>query len=171
MRAFRNVRSFPFTLCVLLASACNGGSAEPEGATGTNGAGTPTTTTTTTSPPAEIRGCVPQCVAGITEPGDLPAGEYQTEWFFGGEMLLTFDAGWTSGEDSTGEFTVSPIEATENGIFFWEDVYPVEEGRARRGRAAHCGWAPRLDAGELSGRRFQDEQRVDRRPSGHGGRR
>jgi hypothetical protein len=76
-----------------------------------------------------IDGCVPACVAGITEPGDLPVGTYETEWFFGGEMQLTFDEAWTSGEDSTGEFAIAPAAAPENGVFFWQDVYPVEDGK------------------------------------------
>jgi hypothetical protein len=63
-------------------------------------------------------------------PGDLPEGEYDTVWFFGGEMRLTLDAGWTSREDSTGEFVVSPVYAPDvNDILFWEDVYPVENGK------------------------------------------
>jgi hypothetical protein len=57
-----------------------------------------------------------------------PRGLYDTEWFFGGEMRMTFfDAGWTSREDSTGEFVVSPLSNPDGeDILFWEDVYPVE---------------------------------------------
>ena len=65
-------------------------------------------------------------------PGDLPSGEYQTQYFFGGRMELTLDGNWTSGEDSTGEFKISPI-GTNNAIFFWEDVYPVENGNPIKG--------------------------------------
>jgi hypothetical protein len=77
----------------------------------------------------QLDGCMPRCKNGnSTTPAYLPAGEYQTEWFFGGEMRLTFDdSGWTSREDSTGEFVVSPSDVPdENDILFWEDVYPVE---------------------------------------------
>jgi hypothetical protein len=76
-----------------------------------------------------LDGCTPACShPEITEPGDLPEGEYRTVWFFGGEMKLTFDdAGWTSREDSTSEFVASPLYAPdENDVLFWEDVYPVE---------------------------------------------
>jgi hypothetical protein len=72
---------------------------------------------------------MPACKDGnSTTPGFLPQGDYQTEWFFGGEMTLTLDdAEWTSREDSTGEFVVSPLSAPdENDILFWEDVYPIE---------------------------------------------
>jgi hypothetical protein len=76
----------------------------------------------------ELDGCMPACKDGnLIVPGDLPEGEYDTVWFFGGELRLTLDAGWTSREDSTGEFVVSPIYAPDvNDILFWEDVYPVE---------------------------------------------
>jgi hypothetical protein len=81
--------------------------------------------------PAEIDGCVPACASpGITEPGPLPDGEYQSEWFFGGELRVTLDAGWVSPEDSTSEFSLA---SGEDGIFFWEDVYPVEGGERVKG--------------------------------------
>jgi hypothetical protein len=76
---------------------------------------------------------MPACEDGNSMvPGDLPEGEYQTEWFFGGEMKLTFDAGWTSREDSTGEFHASPLDTPENDIDFWEDVYPVKPNTVKR---------------------------------------
>ena len=67
-------------------------------------------------------------MAEITEPGTLRAGEYETTWFFGGEMRVTLEKGWSSAEDSTGEFSLMPVDAPEDGIFFWEDVYPVVGG-------------------------------------------
>jgi hypothetical protein len=73
-----------------------------------------------------LKGCVPACgETDSIEPGDLAEGVYQTEWFFGGEMQLTFDSGWTSREDSTGEFHASPLDDPDEDILFWEDVYPV----------------------------------------------
>ena len=80
------------------------------------------------SSPAEVPGCVPDCHYGLTVPGDL-AGGYQTEWFFGGELRAKFDGGWTSTEDSSGEFNAFPgndPDASDYGVFFWLDVYPVE---------------------------------------------
>lgn len=80
--------------------------------------------------PDEIDGCIPACgPTGIIEPGRLSPGEYETGWFFGGEMRLTVDAGWTSPEDSTGEFSVA---SHQDRILFWVDTYPVEDGRRVR---------------------------------------
>jgi hypothetical protein len=98
---------------------------------GTACSSTSPTSAPSTQPPSEtavdLPGCIPGCgETDMIEPGELPEGEYQTEWFFGGEMRLTFDdAGWTSKEDSTGEFQTSPPGAPDNDILFWEDVYPV----------------------------------------------
>jgi hypothetical protein len=117
-------------LLALLVPACGGGS---------SAAGSPTTTSSTPSRSAgaeeevdPIEACVPACVTGYTEPGDLPVGVYETEHFFGGEMHVTFEDGWTSGEDSTGEFAIAPVATPENGIYFWEDIFPVENGRRVR---------------------------------------
>jgi len=76
----------------------------------------------------ELDGCMPACKDGNSiVPGELPEGEYDTVWFFGGQMRLTFHAGWTSREDSTGEFVASPLYAPDqNDVLFWEDVYPIE---------------------------------------------
>jgi hypothetical protein len=60
-------------------------------------------------------------------------GPYETEYFFGGRMRVTFTGAWTSGEDSTGEFTVKPKTTPQNGVFFWEDVYPVRSGNRVEG--------------------------------------
>lgn len=75
-----------------------------------------------------IRGCVPACVSGLSRPGPLTTGTYQTEWFFGGEMQVTLESEWTSGEDSTGEFNAMPKATPQDAVFFWEDVYPVRHG-------------------------------------------
>ena len=38
---------------------------------------------------ATIPGCAPQCLPPhLIEPGNLPAGKYQTRYFFAGEMTL-----------------------------------------------------------------------------------
>jgi hypothetical protein len=92
----------------------------------------------------ELEGCVPACIKGRTVPGDLPVGDYQTEWFFGGQMILTFQEEWTSPEDSTGEFFVAPLATPENAVVFWEDVYPTEGGEPVEGvplsTAGLLGW-------------------------------
>jgi hypothetical protein len=66
-------------------------------------------------------------VSGIVKPGNLPTGEYQTQYFFGGRMQVTLNGNWASDEDSTGGFNLSP-RGSRDAIFFWEDVYPLENG-------------------------------------------
>ena len=74
----------------------------------------------------EIPGCAPQCLPQhLIEPGNLPAGRYQTRYFFAGQMTLLFAKGWLSGEDSTGEFWASPKNNQKARLVFWEDVYAV----------------------------------------------
>ena len=74
----------------------------------------------------KIPGCAPQCLPPhLIEPGKLPAGKYQTRYFFAGEMTLSFAKGWFSGEDSTGEFWASPKNNQKARMVFWEDVYAV----------------------------------------------
>ena len=72
--------------------------------------------------------CVPECTHGRVVP-DIPLGPYQTEWFFGGYMTLTFDAVWTPVEDSAGEFKVRPEGDDEYGVSFTLDNYPVRNGK------------------------------------------
>lgn len=73
-----------------------------------------------------IPGCLPACVTGqLTEPGPLPAGDYTTEYFFGGQLTVTLPGGWSSFEDSTGEFGLRPPGADSGALLFWIDIYPV----------------------------------------------
>jgi hypothetical protein len=65
---------------------------------------------------------------GLTRPGDLPAGDYTTEYFFGGQLTVTVPAGWTSFEDSTGEFGLRPKGREDRALLFWLDVYPIVDG-------------------------------------------
>lgn len=79
--------------------------------------------------PDPIQGCVPRCnTPGLTRPGTLSPGPYETSWFFGGEMVITLDEPWSAHEDSTGELALELVTTPENGVYFWEDVYPVENG-------------------------------------------
>ena len=110
----------------LLGAACSS-TAPSTSAPSTQPTVTASPSSSTSETAVDLKGCIPGCAGGnySTEPGDLPEGDYETEWFFGGEMRLTFDSGWTSREDSTGEFQASPPDAPEEDILFWEDVYPV----------------------------------------------
>ncbi len=76
----------------------------------------------------EAAACLPLCVSGLTQPGVLPAGTYQTVWFFGGYMTIELDGSWTGIEDSNGEFKIAPTEDTEYGVSFTLDLYPVSDG-------------------------------------------
>lgn len=45
--------------------------------------------------PDPIKGCVPQCnTPGLVAPGPVPTGPYETQWFFGGEMVVSLDEEW-----------------------------------------------------------------------------
>lgn len=81
-----------------------------------------------------IPGCLPECVPpALTVPGDLPAGEYTTQHFFGEQLTVTLPEGWTSFEDSTGEFALRPLEIEGTALIFWLDVYPiVDDGTGSR---------------------------------------
>jgi hypothetical protein len=98
----------------------------------------------------KIPGCAPQCLPpGLTQPGNLPAGNYQTRYFFAGQMTLSFAKGWFSDEDSTGEFAASPKKNPDARVIFWEDVYATKAsvpgdtqrvGPLRRTSASLLAW-------------------------------
>ncbi len=76
-----------------------------------------------------IPGCLPACVEpNLIRPGDLPAGDYTTKHFFGGQLTVTVPDGWTSFEDSTGEFALRPQGTEDRALLFWIDVYPIVDG-------------------------------------------
>ena len=53
--------------------------------------GTATVANSDDSGATKIPGCAPQCLPfHLIEPGNLPAGKYQTRYFFAGEMTLQF---------------------------------------------------------------------------------
>ena len=116
----------------LLGAACSssGETQNQSSSTGTSG-GDATANGTTASEvpvPDSIQGCVPACnTPGLSRPGPLPPGPSETEWFFGGEMVITLAEPWSVHEDSTGEFSLTLDATPENSVFFWEDVYPVED--------------------------------------------
>jgi hypothetical protein len=112
-------------MMALLSAACSSDASTPALSTQSSATEPPIPASEDTG---ELDGCMPACKDGnMIEPGTLPEGEYQTEWFFGGQMTLRFDdAGWTSHEDSTGEFQAASPDVPDNDILFWEDVYPVE---------------------------------------------
>src|SRR4051794_2119644 len=75
---------------------------------------------------ATIQGCAPQCLQpNLTEPGRVPKGTYETQYFFAGQMTVVFDRGWSVGEDSTGEFASAENRTPDLRVIFWEDVFPT----------------------------------------------
>jgi hypothetical protein len=128
--AMRRIVFLMFALA-LLEAACGSTDElqDQSSSTATSGGGTPASGSTASEVPVAdpIRGCVPSCnTPGLTRPGPLPLGPYETQWFFGGEMVITLDEPCSSHEDSTGEFVLTLDATPENGVYFWEDVYPVE---------------------------------------------
>lgn len=103
--------------------------------------------------PQPIQGCVPVCNApGLTRPGNIPERPYKTQWFFGGQMVITPSEPWSIHEDSTGEFSLMPDTEPYNDVLFWEDVYPVENNKrvpavplTVKGMLAWLRATPRLD--------------------------
>jgi hypothetical protein len=83
--------------------------------------------------PTPIPGCLPGCVTpDLVRPGDLSAGDYTTQHFFGEQLTVTVPPRWTSFEDSTGEFGLQPKgHGEDRKVLFWLDVYPVhDDGKA-----------------------------------------
>ena len=142
----------------LLATACGstGQPQDPSSSTGTSGAEATASGTTPAEVPVPdpIRGCVPSCnTPGLTRPGPLSAGPYETQWFFGGEMVITPAESWSVHEDSTGEFALELGSTPWNAVYFWEDVYPLENDERVHGVPMTVGglldWIredPRLEA-------------------------
>ena len=61
----------------------------------------------------------------IASPGNLPPGDYTTQAFYPGGLTVTLDDGWTSHEDSTGEFSLARIGSPDDNLDFWLDVTPT----------------------------------------------
>lgn len=126
-------------VAALLGAGCSSnGEGETASAGGsTTGLASDTATGATASEPPvpdAIEGCVPVCNApGIVAPGATPEGPYETQWFFGGEMVVSLDEEWFINEDSTGELALSPRAFPSDSVLFWEDVYPVEDGQPVEG--------------------------------------
>jgi hypothetical protein len=77
---------------------------------------------------AKIRGCVPECLSGGTDPGRIPPGSYTTQYFFDGHLTVTFRKAWVSHEDTPIVFWAKP-EVKQDGegrVQFTEDIIPVE---------------------------------------------
>lgn len=110
-------------------SGAGGGSASTSAATAASAAPTATPTAAASAGATPIPGCLPACgTPHLVRPGDLPAGDYTTQYFFGGQLTVTVPAGWTSFEDSTGELGLRPRGPEDRALLFWIDVYPIVDG-------------------------------------------
>jgi len=114
-------------LAALTACSSSTPDTSPDSASGDAASATTSTAPATTAAGAADQpdGCVPACHIGITTPGVLPEGDYQTQWFFGGTLAITLPDAWTSREDSSGEFALSPVAQENDLLLFWLDVYPI----------------------------------------------
>ena len=74
-----------------------------------------------------MKGCVPECLPqGANQPGPLPAGPYTTQYFFGGALTITLDAGWDGLDDTQNELIFEHTASPDWLLFVWVDPYPVE---------------------------------------------
>jgi hypothetical protein len=64
----------------------------------------------------EAAACIPGCAVGRAAGGKVPAGRYQTEWFFGGYMTIETDGSWQRTEDSNGELSL-PVSGTGDDTY------------------------------------------------------
>ncbi len=120
----------------LLVAACSSSGGAPSASTATlaSTAPGPSIAPTSASPAAAARatpipGCLPGCVTpALDRPGDLDAGDYTTKHWFGEQFTVTVPDGWTSFEDSTGEFGLQPVgHVDDQKLLFWLDIYPVHD--------------------------------------------
>jgi hypothetical protein len=134
---FVRARHCVLVAIVWLVAGCagsNGLSPSASAVAATSPSATPAPEPGTPSPDASaeitlIPGCLPSCgPRGLIRPGDLPAGDYTTQHFFGGQFTVTVPDGWTSFEDSTGEFALRPLDVEGTALLFWLDVYPIVDG-------------------------------------------
>lgn len=88
----------------------------------------------------EAAACIPGCGIGRVANVDLPAGRYQTAWFFGGFMTLEIDGStWSIREDSNGELAIFLPGDTEYAVAFWIDPVPYLHGQPASGVGHDAG--------------------------------
>ncbi len=65
------------------------------------------------------------CASGLCLPGRLTTGTYTTQNFLPGMVLTVPSSGWSSGEDSAGEFNLHRVDNPTGTIHFWVDPHPI----------------------------------------------
>jgi hypothetical protein len=84
-----------------------------------SGAGPPATTTPAAPTSRSTVTCLP--------PACIPPGPYTTRAFLGGQLQVTFDVTWQSGEDQRAEFSGAPPGTSDvHRLLFWMDILPTD---------------------------------------------
>jgi hypothetical protein len=137
MHSLRTIRLTLVTIALVTtacsASAASPGSPAPSAPAPSGSATASAPSSATPSPTASVEAsCDPACQLmqiqppAITAPGSLPVGRYTTVNFYPGGLSVTLDQGWSSKEDSTGEFNLTDDRGGINDeLLFWLDVTPV----------------------------------------------
>jgi hypothetical protein len=120
-----STRHFRWVAVVLLImTACDGGT--PASSVAPGSASTPARPSASASQSQrEIRGCVPECSTGFSDPGSIGPGLYTTAHFLDGHLTVRYPTPWVSHEDQGVEFSAEPPERGDMGrVLFWDDIIP-----------------------------------------------
>ncbi len=76
------------------------------------------------------RSTTPAAATSTTSAAAAPSStagprEHTTTQFFDGALTLTYAEGWTVGEDSAGEFSISSPDDPALRVIIWKDIYPT----------------------------------------------
>ena len=125
-------RALSIAVIFVLAGCSAAGSATlaPSGAAATSAVQATEPVATSRPSPTPLPACLPMCVQpNLRIPGKLSAGDNQSRYFFGGQLVLSLpDGSWQSREDSTGEFELNQGRGDDANVELWLDVYPVIDG-------------------------------------------
>ena len=127
MRCTTHRPTRPIAIVLLVMTACS----TPK-VVGPSGSVTPTppSPSSTPSPAYAIRGCVPECSTGFSDPGSVGPGAFTTTHFLDGQLTVTYPTQWESHEDQGVEFSSAPAGEWEvHRVLFWDDILPADNGR------------------------------------------
>ena len=80
----------------------------------------------------EIRGCVPECSTGFSDPGPIGPGPYTTAAFLDGKFTVRYPSRWESHEDQGVEFSSSPAGKWDvHRVLSWDDILPWDQQHGR----------------------------------------
>jgi hypothetical protein len=102
---------------------------------------------------SEIRGCVPECSTGFSDPGAIGPGPYTTAAFLDGQLTVTYPSRWESHEDQGVEFSSAPAAKWDvHRVLFWDDILPWDQkhGRVATGvPSTTAGWVEWLSSNPI----------------------